>query len=399
MSLRAFEEVVGREHVREIPGASLDGVPVIAEISPGTPDEVAACLRVAGETAQPLVSCGGGSKLAVGNRSSARNLTRLSVARLLGPLDLQPEEGIAIAAAGVPLSRVRENASSVGVRTLLDDPNPGATVGGSVAADAFSAGLRADRRPRDELLGIQVALPCGTLARAGGRVVKNVTGFDLVRLHCGAYGTLGVITELTFRLRPLPEAQRALVRQLRSSDEAFRLAGELRQSGVEPDGVMVHSSHGVAELLWRLEGSGKDVRERASRFEGEGAEPGVWPKVEELLVTSPRDGHARVRMLGRASDTGSLWSWLDENGVPVLALPLVGIVIGDLEERRAAAAVRQAREAGMTIVVERASSPLKARLETFGLDPGVRGLMQTLKLRFDPQGVLAPGRLLSEAAA
>ncbi len=129
MSLRAFEEVVGREHVREIPEASLDGVPVIAEISPGSPDEVAACLRVAGETAQPLVSCGGGSKIGVGNRSSARNLARLSCARLVGPLDLEPEEGIATAAAGVPLSRLRENASSVGARTLLDDPNPGATVG------------------------------------------------------------------------------------------------------------------------------------------------------------------------------------------------------------------------------------------------------------------------------
>ena len=268
-----------------------------------------------------------------------------------------------------------------------------------MAADAISAGLRADRRPRNELLGIQVALPSGTLTRAGGRVVKNVTGFDLVRLHCGAYGTLGVITELIFRLRALPEAQRSFIREIRSSDDAFRLAGELMQSGVEPEGVMVHASRGIVELLWRLEGPTEDVRERTMRFEGEDAEPGVWPSVEALLVDAPRDGHARVRMLGRASDTGSLWGWLGEHGVPVLALPLVGIVLGDLEEPRAEAAVRQAREAGMTVVVERASSPLKARLEAFGFEPGARGLMQTLKRRFDPQGVLAPGRFLSEAAA
>jgi glycolate oxidase FAD binding subunit len=395
MSLAAFESVLGAEHVQTIDGERLDGVPVIGEIRPGTPEEVAGCLQVAAAEAQAVLVCGGGSKLGWGNAADTPTLVRLLLTRLDHPLELDAAEGVAVVGPGVSLVRLRDEAAAAGKRVLLGAPHPGATVGGSVAADAFCAAVHPSHRLRDEILGLQVALPSGSLARAGGRVVKNVTGYDLVRLHCGAYGTLGVITEVTLRLRPISEQRWVVTRRVSSSAEACRLAGELSESRVEPTAAAVRTREGEGLLVWILEGSEADVRARAERFEGERAEPTLWEEIEGSLASVPTPGHARLRVLGRPSDTEARWLWLESvGGKPALALPLVGLVFGDLAEEAVPEAVGAARESGTAVFVEHASPALKGRVDVFGSAPDTMPLMRVLKARFDPNRVLAPGRFV-----
>jgi glycolate oxidase FAD binding subunit len=392
---KAFEALLGSRHVQETRGEHLDGVPIRCEVRPGTPEEVAACLRIAGEERQALFACGGATKLDCGNVVDSSELLRLSLARLDQPFELQPDEGIATLGAGVSLARLRDQVAAHGKWTLLDTPHPNATVGGTVATDAFSALLSADRRLRNDLLGIRVALPGGTLARAGGRVVKNVTGFDLVRLHCGAYGTLGVITEVTVRLRPVPETNCVLARPASSVIEAFHMAGMLVESRAEPAGAAIRPTETGLLVSWVLEGSEADVRVRAERFRGEGADSSVWSEVQAALVSIPPDGAARVRLLGRTSDVAAMWRWLEEaGGKPIVALPLVGIVVGDRPEDRVLDRVGAARESGKTVVIERASPTIKGRIDVFGPVPDSVPLIRALKARFDPQRLLSPGRAL-----
>jgi glycolate oxidase FAD binding subunit len=393
MPLRPFEAIVGKEFVRETPGEELDGIPVVGEIAPGSPEEIAGCLRAARESGQALVPCGGRSKLGLGNRADARDLLRISLERLSGPLEIEPAEGVGRAGAGVAVERLRAGCRSVGRRTLLETPHDAATVGGTIAADAFGARLGPGARLRDDLLGIRVALPDGTLARSGGRVVKNVTGFDLVRLHCGACGTLGVITEAIFRLRPTPEGVRILSRELNSAERALADAGSLLRCGVEPEGVVILPAERGARLLWALEGTSRDVASRAARFDGEAADEAAWREAERGIAGEAAPGSARVRLLGRASDSASLWAALCETGGrPRLALPMAGILLGDLPEEKAPEAVQSVRSTGVVLLVEEASPTLKARLEVFGLDSDSLPLMASLKERFDPVRVLAPGR-------
>ncbi len=386
-----FEALVGRDHVRAPTDERIDDVRVAIEVCPSTPEETAACLRVAREQRVAVVASGGGSKLGWGNLPDTKELLRLSLARLDGTLDLDADEGVGVIGAGVRLDRLREATLRIGRRTRLDTPHDGATAGGTVATDAFGATHDPARSLRNDLLGIQVALPNGTLARAGGRVVKNVTGFDLVRLQCGAYGTLGIITELAVRLRPVPAERRTLRRDLSSSEEALRAAGELCAAPVHPAGSAVVGSR----LLWVLEGSVSDVAERASRFGSDPAAPDDWDEVERLIVEPPRTGHSRVRILGPHSRVPALAAWLSSScGTPRVVLPGAGIVIGDLPERDAVRRITAGRGEGLTLFVESGSTALKGSLDVFGSPPEAMAVMRGLKERFDPDRIVAPGRFL-----
>jgi glycolate oxidase FAD binding subunit len=389
-----FEELVGRDGVRQAPDDRLDGIPIAFEVSPGTAEEVAACLRVAAEQRAAVVPSGGGSKLAWGNPPDAKEVVRLSLARLDRTFSIEPEEGIGIVGAGVRLDRLREATAALGRRSLLDTRHEGATVGGTVATEAFGASLGPENRLRGELLGIQVALPNGTLARAGGRVVKNVTGFDLVRLQCGAYGTLGVITEVVIRLRPSPQERRVLFRESSSVDEALNAAGELLSSSVRPCGAAVPIGQGV-RLVWVVEGSGADVVARTSRFDGDPATISIWEEIERELARASSSGRARVRLLGRGSDVGALIGWLERNGgTTTLVLPSAGVVFGELPEKGGPARIEAGRSAGHTIFVEQASTDCKACIDVFGPEPDTMPLMRALKERFDRDRLLSPGRFL-----
>jgi glycolate oxidase FAD binding subunit len=392
--MQPFASIVGDEHVHPPAASTLDGAKVEAVVRPGGAEQVAACLGAAREAGIPLVARGGGSKLHWGNRPDAGALVLLDLSRLNAAPELEPDEGIATVEAGVAVSALARAAAEHGVRTSLDGSFPNATVGGTIAADPIGPTHSIEHRPRNDLLGLQVALPNGELTRAGGKVVKNVTGFDLVRLYCGSLGTLGVITRATLRLRSSPAARLVLRRDFSRLDSALGAAAELMSAPLEPAGIGLRPSGASTALLWLLEGGGPSVAEYAGRFEGEDAGAEAWAELgREIGTPEPQTGSARVRLGARPTDTASICRKLEGlAGARALrlALPRAGVAFAEIPAESLPELWREAAAQGWMLFVERL--PAELDYDVFGPEPGGLPLMRALKRRFDPDRVLAPGR-------
>jgi glycolate oxidase FAD binding subunit len=200
----------------------------------------------------------------------------VSTARLDRVLEHEAGDLTVVAEAGVRLSALNERLAGSGQRLALDPPGD-PTLGAVVAANVSGPLRHRYGAPRDLLLGATVVLPDGTVASSGGKVVKNVAGYDLAKLFCGSRGTLGVVARVSFRLHPLPEARGTLVVPAETPAEAQRLAGAVLRSTLVPAAV---------DLLWpgRLallfEGSARAVEEQVERarsfLAGEEAGEEVW---------------------------------------------------------------------------------------------------------------------------
>ncbi len=395
MQTDAFQRIVGRTHAFLPAAEALDGVPIGLAVRPGDAAEIAACLAQARGLGIAVVPSGGGTKLGWGNRSDAKGLMLLDLGRLARITDLDPDEGVATVEAAVRSDDLAKRAAAAGKRALLDSAHTGETVGGVIATDAFGPEVSHERRARNELLGLQVAFPDGTLARCGGRVVKNVTGFDLVRLQCGAFGTLGVITEATVRLRARPAARRVLGRALPSFADAIERALEVEGHGAAPAGLAVLPMGRGAELLWLLEGGEADVALRAERAPGEPLADADWERVRRARAEP--GAPMWIRLGARSSDTCDL-AFAVENlaghDALRLALPGFGCLFAEPPEDALDPLVERCAKEGWACVVESAPAEWKRGRDVFGRAPEALPLMRALRQRFDPERVLAPGRFV-----
>jgi glycolate oxidase FAD binding subunit len=391
-SASLFASVLRDTELADPVGLEIDGVPVFAVLRPETPAEVAACLGVASRHGVALVPRGGGTKLGWGNVPRAKSLAVLDVSGLCKPLDLLPEEGIATLGAGVRIGDFEREAAAIGRRALLDGLDPHATVGGTVASDPLGCEFGLERRLRMDLLGLEVALANGTLARCGGRVVKNVTGFDLVRLYCGALGTLGVITEVTLRLRPLPQCAEVYGRELPSVAAAIEVAQQLLAARIPHVGVAVEPG---GRLLWRLEGSPDELALHQRRFAGEPLADAAWLQVRALRVAPAAPELARVRISARPSDVGVIahfmQSWAGE-GALGLVLPAAGTLFARVEVGLLPGLFEEGVRQQWLVFVESAPQSFKESGDVFAAAVETLPLARALKLRFDPEAILSPGR-------
>ncbi len=157
--------------------------------------------------------------------------------------------------AGMRLSALNERLAEHGQMLALDPPGD-PTVGGAIAGDLF--GPRAHRygRARDLVLGVTVVLADGTVANAGGKVVKNVAGYDLAKLFCGSHGRLGLIARVSVRLHPSPEARRTLVIPVAAPDDVQSLVRRLLHSTLTPSAVDLVWSERESALALLFEGGG-----------------------------------------------------------------------------------------------------------------------------------------------
>ncbi len=174
---------------------------------PPTPELAAAALLVCAECDAAAIPLGSGTKLTRGRRPRRADVL-LSTAALGHISDYQPADLTVSTQAGVRLSDLQSELSSAGQFLAVDPPwGDVASLGGLVASGAEGPLRRRYGALRDQLLGLRVANPDGTLSWAGGQVVKNVSGYDLTRLHTGAYGTLGLITDVNLKVWPQPEEE------------------------------------------------------------------------------------------------------------------------------------------------------------------------------------------------
>jgi glycolate oxidase FAD binding subunit len=398
---------------------------------PGSREEVAAVLALAAEAGLPVIPWGGGTHMTLGAPPPAGALV-LALGRLDRVLEHEPGDLTATVEAGATVAAFQERLGRHGQWLSLDPPRPErASVGGVLAVNAAGPRRHLYGTARDLLIGCTVVLAEGVAVRGGGKVVKNVAGYDLPKLVVGSFGTLGVIVEATFKLRPRPEVDRlAILRfdSLARAGDAARavLASELLPAALDLVHGPVLAAAGIqgaeAALLAALDGLEAQVEWQRRELERLGAERGA-------VGAEARDGAARDaawRALAEVDATAFArpaavmrWSVLPAQVADVIAEAASIAGAGGLEAAFVAHAgtglVRGvlgggeglpdvagtlgrwralARARGGQALLESAPLALKERVPVWDAPGPALRVMQRIKAELDPRGVLNPGRFV-----
>lgn len=384
--------------------------------SPATVGEAAAVLSEAARARSRVAFVGGGTALALGLPHDGLDLI-LRTERLDRVVEHAPPDQIISVEAGISLAALQRTAGAHGQRLALDPPlAERATLGGLLATNGFGPLRTRYGTLRDLVLGVTLVRADGTVARAGGKVVKNVAGFDLPKMVVGSLGTLGLIATATFRLHPLPERVVTLLVPGRTAKEVRTLTAALRQAQLEPAAVAALSVGGKFEAGIRFEGFGAGVSEQVERARvlaanggrqdctllDEDAAKAFWAGHEAARVAGPL--RARIALLPSSFEeffercSGALLRLLDAPAVvlyPTLGISFFsGVPSPDLAALAAALASARAALAarGGSLVLEEAPAEIRARVDVWGPPPAAFGLMRRLKERLDPDALLNPGR-------
>jgi glycolate oxidase FAD binding subunit len=406
-------------------GATIDGVPVGRMARPGSVEEASQVLRAAADDGLAVAFAGGGSKLGLGNPPERVDLL-VSTGRLDQVLEHAAGDLVVRAQAGVRLADLQTALAPAGQWLALDPPEPRATVGGVVAANASGPRRLRYGTVRDLIIGITVVLADGTVARAGGKVVKNVAGYDLAKLFCGSLGTLGMVAEVIFRLHPVPAATSVVTLQVDAPTQLGQAVRQLLRSPLEPSAIelTVDEWGWPGRLTVVFEGIRPGVEAQAA------AAAGLLGPVGEAAVAGPGRTAAALSQLGAlpfekaeyalkatcppAELPGVLAELVGGGrqgwGGPVSVHAGTGVLWlasghreGDLpadspEMPRVVRAITEARERvaarGGSLVVVKAPPELKRAVDVWGPATDALGLMRRVKERFDPDRRLSPGRFL-----
>src|SRR5712664_2270130 len=245
-----FIAIVGNENLRAgAPADAVGGAQPKLVIDPGTESELAEVLRLSNDAGLAVIPRGGGTKLGWGNPPARADLI-LSTARLNEILEYAWADLTVTVEAGCTIQRLQETLAQHGQRLALDPLWPEkATVGGVLSTNDSGALRLRFGALRDLIIGATIALPDGTLASSGGKVVKNVAGYDLPKLVTGALGTLGVITRAVFRLHPLPRSKRACSITAANAEEARRLIHAIQNSKLAHTALQARFENEAAPLM------------------------------------------------------------------------------------------------------------------------------------------------------
>ncbi len=362
---------------------------------PATAAEAAALLAGGGRV-RPV---GGATKLAWGVPGTAPDL-ELSTAGLGRIVAHNDGDLTAVLQAGVPLARAQEAFALHAQRLALDPPDAGgaATIGGILATGDSGPLRHRFGGPRDLILGVRVALPDGTVARAGSDVIKNVAGYDLAKLQCGALGTLGVICEATVRLHPLAE-QTITVRGRGTDPRSLAVAArtlarrsleleslDLRWDGPLDGGAVLARAVGrtVASSVGTLSALVEAAGLETDRVEDDDS---LWAEQRERQRAAP--GGAVVRVSGLPGDIERILA-AAPSAVGRAALGLFWVRLD--ADAGALAALRAALHPAACVLLD-APEELRAAVDVWGVGPGSDlDLLRRVKQSFDPAGVCNGGR-------
>ncbi len=344
---------------------------------------------------------GGGTKDHLGDLRATE--TVISTAGLAGVVDHVPADLTVTLAAGTRMADAQRSLGERGQFLPLDPPHvaAGATIGGVVAANSNGFGRLRYGGVRDLLIGAAIALADGTVARSGGRVVKNVSGYDLDKLFTGSLGTLGVIVEATFKVLPVPPARSATVVRGIGAAEAFARADALVRTSLRPSALVIHQTRALVELIVGAQGDRPAV-ERTMRDAGgeriDDPESVLGPlrelpgtATEGILVRAALPLGAQRAFAETARAVEGFTRLVADAGSGIVRVHLTGE--DDAVISSADALVAAARVVGGGARVERRAPRLAERVSAWaGSEPSGLFLMRRVKLAFDPAGVLEPGR-------
>ena len=416
-SLSDLRSIVGSDNARAgSESDAIDGIPPRLVVEPGSIAQAAAVMRFAHAANLSVIPRGSGTRLGEGNPPRRADLI-LSTTRMNRVLEHASGDLVARVQAGVTLDALQQTLATHRQWLAIDPPDASATIGGIIAANAWGPRRLRFGAMRDLLIGLTYILPDGSVAKAGGKVVKNVAGYDLCKLFTGSFGTLGLIAEATVRLHPIPPARGILTVSLNETEySALRGASHaVLDSPLVPSALTFRVSQRGAGICVLFEGVEPGVeaqietarrllapfgvvhRERPEefRFEASGAgfEGGDHEAVARLKVTSTLTDLPDVLNAVRTSISRGLG-----HGIHGYASPTVTFVdlAGPAEEVVAAMVQIRRRLDGSDVhaVVQKASTEVKREIDVWGPAGAALPLMRRVKEMFDPQGRMSPGRFV-----
>lgn len=343
-----------------------------------------------------LVPVGGGTMVAHGNLLQTKVWDSLSLSQLNGLRDYSPADTVITAQAGMTVAEAQQVLAQQGQMLPFDPPLPShATLGGLFSANATGTLRAAFGRPRDRVLGLRAVLGTGEIVRFGGQTVKNVAGYDMVRLLAGGRGSLAIVTELTIRACAIPEADTWLAFSGRSMLKLLEAGLQLRSSPERPTAVLVHTD---GNLYVRITGMAPAValaadfcRKTASTMGCLEVEP---PLTAQQLVDQSANLATSIRArvilpvgayedLIRITEQTGAMGFLDVgSGISELALP----------DSHGIEPFDRLANAGATVTWPHLPPDLKVGRDVWGRARNDVAIQARVKLALDPDGVLSPGR-------
>ncbi|MDP6455010.1 MAG: FAD-binding oxidoreductase [SAR202 cluster bacterium] len=416
------------------PSHVVDGRPIAVVARPRNVDGVSVLLTEANAQGTIVMPVGGGTRLSLGNMGQTPGIA-LDTTALNQPVSINSADLTATFEAGMTLQAVQEILAESGQFLAMDSARSDqATIGGILASGASGPLKWQYGNPRDLVIGMKVVQADGTITKSGGQVVKNVSGYDMARLHVGGMGTLGIICEVSFKLTPKPANEKtALVAfsDLKSCCDAaisifnsqvaplaltvfdsavlsassipdiagdhflaVRLGGRSRALTRMTDETIKTSQSAGATNVEILEGdSALDLWKHLSDFGWEGD---ALPNVVVRASLLPNQVKAYVDAIG-ASSTGVAPSCVASPGYGnVMVFWRSHSGADDLESSRAAIQTAQAEavKLGGSAIIERCPVELKSELDVWGEAGDSIEIMRRLKQQYDPKGILSPGRFI-----
>lgn len=382
---------------------------------PATLEEAEEALRQAAAEGLRLAFVGGRTELDLGAPPTALDAL-VSTRGLTRVVEYAPLDQIVTVEAGVTVAALQATLRERRQMLALDPPwADRATVGGVVATNAFGPRRTRYGSVRDLIIGMTLVRADGTRARGGGKVVKNVAGFDLPKLMVGSLGSLGLIASVTFRLHPAPESASTVCFPAAPPEALHRVVQALRKEQLEPAAVAAMGGTGGFELGVRFEGFEAGVRQQRDRLlalarplelpaellDSAGADA-FWSR-HASMREAPGTFRAKLATLPTEVPRAASEAWAPLREVlgsarsvfyPTLGLGFVagdaqdaGLLADRIARARAALAARDGR-----LVVHSAPAAVRSRTEIWGPAPPAAALFARVKSALDPEQRLAPGR-------
>lgn len=414
----------------------VDGLTPSRVAAPASVAALSDALRACASDGVAAIPWGGGSRMSLGNLPRRYDVA-IDVTGMNRIVEYEPADLTVIVEAGMSIAALQAALAEKRQRLAFDPPYPRtATIGGSLASNAVGPLRSAFGGVRDLVIGMKIVQADGTVTKSGGKVVKNVSGYDLMRPHIGAIGTLGVIAEIAFKLVPMPHASAAVAGGFETHEAARNACVGLLKAPFQPE-RFICASGDIARKIGTAFGAspaapfavlvqvaaGEKAVARMSRasldsFKNagavwseakEGTGEGIWNQLDPALdgpplismraTLKPLDAFGLLeKAASRAgsAQSGSVlhvgFGTLLVHWSPAGNPPSDGSVA---EAREIVESTRtQAKQYGAPVVVERCPAALKKEIDVWG-EPGAVAIMRSMKKQFDPGDVLNPGRFVA----
>ncbi len=411
----------------------IDGIAPVDVVAPSSEDQLCEIVAAANKDGLGVIPYGGGTRIGLGNLPS-RSCLVVDMSNLNRVVSHNYADLTASFQAGATFGFVSEILAQQGQLLPIDPPMPErATIGGTLAA-AVSGPLKWHfGHPRDTVIGMKVVQPDGTITKSGGLVVKNVSGYDMSRLHIGGLGSLGIILEASFKLTPIPMYERTLTAAFDTVDDAMNASMQVFNSYVMPLAMNVCSPAVASRtglggngerhhLAIRLGGRSRTLARQADEISSifrdarasslqdiEGPASSLWRSLSDYGWTPETMPALNIKATALPSHTRDIMKLIEslrdsDLDPAAVAEPGFGSVEAcwyaprDTPDDSLIAVVSKVRKhvsrLGGTSVVQHCPTSVKSTIDVWGEDhPGI-DVMRRMKRQYDPNGIMNPGRFV-----